>query len=196
VERDAELAKAILTFDIDRCVIGTKLETYFLSHSLAARWTTFADELTLFSAGSTSQDLERRLYRGSSEDCIRERKQAAAKAAADRREWVDADWGVTEQLFLAQKLELLTSVRVDPMTPQPRYSEGSITCFMWSSISFVTVCLAFLGKMLADEDNQRAGETAFAVLAVVAAVLGIVLLLVGLLRRTHALPESRLPRET
>ena len=49
-----ETAKSVATFDVDRCVIGTKLETYFLSAgdkgSLAKRWTTFADELIRFSA--------------------------------------------------------------------------------------------------------------------------------------------------
>jgi hypothetical protein len=66
--RKEELAKAILTFDIDRCVTGTKLETYFLDRSLATRWTTFADELTLFSLGSISPNLEERLYPGFSKD--------------------------------------------------------------------------------------------------------------------------------
>ena len=48
-----ESTKSAASFDVDRCVIGTKLETYFLSTGdkvpLAKQWTIFADELIRFS---------------------------------------------------------------------------------------------------------------------------------------------------
>ena len=185
--RKEELAKAILTFDIDRCVIGTKLETYFLDRSLATRWTTFADELRLFSLGSISPNLEGRLYPGFSKDFINMRKEAAAKAADDRERWVDAEWGATEQLFLARKRELLTSVREDPMTQQSRYTESSIRCFIWASISFISLCLALIGMKLAD---NLPGDIAFAILWGIATASGIILLTAGLRPRTDVPLES------
>jgi hypothetical protein len=59
-----ETANSVAAFDVDRCVIGTKLETYFLStgdtEGLAKRWTTFADELIRFSATPPTSEDERR----------------------------------------------------------------------------------------------------------------------------------------
>jgi hypothetical protein len=103
----------------------------------------------LFSLGSISQDLEERLYPGLSNDSIKKRKKAAAKAAYDRRRWVDVEWGATEQLFLAQKRELLTSVREDPMTQESRYPWAFVRYFIWASISVISVCLALIGMKLA-----------------------------------------------
>jgi hypothetical protein len=178
VKNQAELDKAILTFEIDRCVIGTRLETYFTSHSLADRWTTFADELTLFSAGWESQNPEERLYRGEDRDFIWERKKAAVEAAAKRSDWVEAGWGETEQLFLGQKLELLTRVRTEPMEKPPR-PEGSIGWFMGAVISLVVAALAFIGKDGTDQKNQ----TPYEVVAWLAIAVAISLLIAALLQR-------------
>jgi hypothetical protein len=196
-ESDKELANAMLAFDIDRCIIGTKLETYFPDHSLAQRWTTFADELTLFCAGVPSDHFEYRLYRNSPGELVEERKRVAKAAARARGEWVEVRWGEGEQVFLAQKLALLASVRSDRMTQQ-RYPEKSIKYFMWSAISAISSCVALIGIEHSHRQRQPEGVWTFIGIGGVAAALAILLLLAGLLGRNRTPPEmyAREPNQT
>jgi hypothetical protein len=106
-----ETANSVAAFDVDRCVIGTKLETYFPStgdtEGLAKRWTTFADELIRFSATPpTSEDERKDLAKKLNQD-----PSDACRAANRRRNWVEEYWGKSEQLFMKEKLGLLEAVR-------------------------------------------------------------------------------------
>jgi len=180
-----ETAKSVATFDVDRCVIGTKLETYFLSAgdkgSLASRWTTFADELILFSATSPTSDDGARAECGRRELAKRlnQKTPDADNAAKIRSSWVDESWGKTEQLFLNEKRALLEAVRKEPMVPSAPPPTALALWLFWSFIAFIAACVALVGADLAGE-KQPTARTAFRLAAAATAVLAVILAVIRL----------------
>lgn len=172
-----ETANSIAAFDVDRCVIGTKLETYFPStgdtEGLAKRWTTFADELIRFSAiPPTSEDERKDLAKKLNQD-----PSDACHAANRRRNWVDESWGESEQLFMKAKLALLEAVREEPIVRSAPPPTTFVLWLFWSFIALIAAGVAMAGENLA---SQPTPKTVFIVAAVAALALALILILIGL----------------
>jgi hypothetical protein len=188
-EREAktdELAISMNTFDVDRCVIGTKLETYFVSshdekRSLPNRWTTFADELLRFSATSpvSNGGEEADQERATLAKTLHQHPGVAAGKADERRRWADESWGKTEQLFMGEKLDLLRAVRTGPMVSSARPPITFGIWFLWSVISLIAACVAVVGADLASVAGQPAAVAAWDFAAVAGVGLAVLLLIIG-----------------
>ena len=187
-----ETANSVAAFDVDRCVIGTKLETYFPStgdtEGLAERWTTFADELIRFSASPpTSEDQRKNLAEKLNQDPT-----VACNAANRRGTWVDDSWGKSEQLFMNEKLALLKAVREEPIVRSARPPTTFALWLFWSFIALIAAGVAWAGEDLVFQPTPK---TLFIVAALAALALALVLSLIGLFsiirsRRRSAPPTS------
>jgi hypothetical protein len=135
----AAIDQSYRKFDVRRCVIGTKLEVYYPKArediTISSDWQRFTDLLIEFyrrlddhQEGSLGH-FEERVNDALVLSAV-DRREAAAVADA-RRDIVPADWGVPEQLLLAEKLRLITAVR-ETRTSRLRRRRAGRSWTRWS----------------------------------------------------------------
>lgn len=129
-ELSADLESCRMEFDVKRCVLHTKLETYFPLHPwIEEDWTTMATCLL-----SLSNCVTQPLVEGFSEadrDRLgglrldRDAREKAARKAQTRAKEVGEKWAHIEELLLAEKVRLIAAVRKESMRVPSDHHKGT-----------------------------------------------------------------------